>query len=128
MKAHTPEQVALGFQTRYRTKTIYNDALLKVYEADFYYVYGGFSQIEGMLSLIKEFLAVEGVDLDTVNCSIDGDTSDGDPVGFLSVYAERPATEQEVAEHETLIKVNKLARLKAKEDELMLLKLELGIK
>lgn len=128
MKACTPEQIARSFQTCYRTKTIYNDGLVKVYEADFYYVYGGFSQIDGLLSLIKEFLAGEGVNLDTVNCSIDGDTSDGDPVGLLSVCAERPATEQEVAEHETLLKVNKLARLKAKEDELMLLKLELGIK
>lgn len=128
MKAFTPEQVALGFHTRYKTKTIYNDALVKVYEADYYDVYGGFSQIEGLLSLIKEFLAGEGVSFDTAYCSIDGDTREADAVGFLSVYAERPATEQEVAEYKTLLEVNKLARLRAKEAELDALKLELGIK
>jgi hypothetical protein len=82
MKAFTLEQMDRMFQTRYITKTIYNDALVKVYEADFYYVYGGFSQIDGLLSLIKEFLAGKGIDLDTVNCSIDGDTMSGDPVGL----------------------------------------------
>jgi len=101
---------------------------VKVYEADFYRTFGSLSQIEGFLSLIKEFLVGEGVGLDTVICSIDGDTMHGDPVGLLSVYAERPATEQEVAEYKTLLEVNKLARLRAKEAELDALKLELGIK
>jgi hypothetical protein len=125
MRYNTEKKVAAQIKTRFSKE---GGKLLKRYGADYQSMYGDLAELETLLLNVKTLLVQDGVALDTIGFAFVSEDEFGEPVAILQIEALREANEREIAEYEAKESARNKELLQKKEDELMLLKLQLGVK